>query len=61
MRQFIHSLRGKYKFNTGGKPFAERMADLNREERELEGSKVSSHGTRRFIAAEKEIKINWLK
>jgi hypothetical protein len=39
MREFIHSLRGKYKFNTGSKPFTERMADLNREEKELEEAK----------------------
>jgi hypothetical protein len=39
MREFIHSLRGKYKFNIGGKPFAEWMADLNREEKELEEAK----------------------
>jgi hypothetical protein len=39
MREFIHSLRGKYKLNTGGNPFAERMADLNREEKELEEAK----------------------
>lgn len=35
-REFIHSLRGSVKLNTGGKPFAEWMADLNREEKELE-------------------------
>jgi len=29
MRKFIHSLRGSIKLNTGGKPFAEWMADLN--------------------------------
>jgi hypothetical protein len=39
MRKFIHSLRGKYKFNTGGKSFTEWMADLNREEKELEERK----------------------
>jgi len=39
MREFIHSLRGKYKLNRSGKPFAEWMADLNREEKELEESK----------------------
>jgi hypothetical protein len=39
MREFIHSLRGKYKLNRGGKPFAEWMADLNREEKELEERK----------------------
>lgn len=39
MHTFIHSLRGKFKFNTGGKPFAEWMADMNREEKELEEQK----------------------
>jgi hypothetical protein len=39
MRKFIRSLRGGIKFNTGGKPFAEWMADLNREEKELEEAK----------------------
>jgi hypothetical protein len=39
MRKFIHSLRGSIKFDTGGKPFAEWMADLNREEKELEERK----------------------
>jgi hypothetical protein len=32
-------LRGSIKFNTGGKPFTEWMADLNREEKELEEAK----------------------
>jgi len=35
-REEIHALRGKLKLNTGGKPFAERWAELKREERELE-------------------------
>jgi hypothetical protein len=39
MREFIHSLRGSIKFDTGGKPFTEWMADLNREEKELEERK----------------------
>ena len=39
MREFIHSLRGSINFDTGGKPFAEWMADLNREEKELEERK----------------------
>jgi hypothetical protein len=39
MREYIHSLRGSIKFDTGGKPFAEWMADLNREEKELEERK----------------------
>jgi hypothetical protein len=38
-REQIHALRGKYKFDTGGKPFAEWMADLNNEEKELEEKK----------------------
>ncbi|MEJ0091111.1 MAG: hypothetical protein WDM80_15380 [Limisphaerales bacterium] len=37
--KLIHSLRGSIKFDTGGKPFAEWMADLNREEKELEEAK----------------------
>jgi hypothetical protein len=40
MREYIHSLRGSIKFDTGGKPFAEWMADLNREEKELEERKL---------------------
>jgi hypothetical protein len=39
MRTLIRSFRGKYKFDTGGRPFAEWMADLNREEKELEEAK----------------------
>jgi hypothetical protein len=39
MRKFIHSLRGKYKINTGGKSFTGWMAELNREEKELEERK----------------------
>jgi hypothetical protein len=39
MRKFIHSLRGKYKLNTGGKSFGEWMAELNHEEKELEERK----------------------
>jgi hypothetical protein len=35
MRKYIHSLRGKFK-TPGDKPFAEWMAELNREEKELE-------------------------
>ena len=38
-REYIHSLRGSVKLNTGGKPFDEWMADLNREEKELEEQK----------------------
>jgi hypothetical protein len=40
MRKFIHSLRGKFKFNTGGKSFREWMVDLKREEKELEERKI---------------------
>jgi hypothetical protein len=43
MRMFIHSLRGKFKFNTGGKSFREWMAGLNREEKELEERKFQRH------------------
>jgi hypothetical protein len=32
----IHAMRGSIKLNTGGKPFSEWMAELNREEKELE-------------------------
>jgi hypothetical protein len=39
MREFVHSLRGSVKLNTGGKPFAKWMADLNCEEKELEERK----------------------
>lgn len=38
MRKYIHSLRGKFK-TPGDKPFAEWMADLNREEKDLEERK----------------------
>jgi hypothetical protein len=39
LREFIHSLRGSCKFDTGGKSFAEWMADWKREEIELEEKK----------------------
>jgi hypothetical protein len=39
MRKRIHALRGSIKFDTGGKSFSEWMADLNREEKELEEAK----------------------
>jgi hypothetical protein len=39
MRELIHSFRGKFKRKPGEKPFAEWMADLNREEKELEEAK----------------------
>ena len=38
MRNLIHSFRGKFK-TPGDKPFAEWMAELNREEKELEERK----------------------
>jgi len=38
-RQEIHALRGSFK-TPGDKPFAEWMADLNREEKELEEAKL---------------------
>jgi hypothetical protein len=37
----IHALRGKYKLVPNDKPFAEWMADLNREEKELEEAKFA--------------------
>ena len=39
MRKLIHSFRGKYKLNTGGKSFSEWWADYKREEKELEERK----------------------
>ena len=39
MREFIHSLRGKYKRKPGDKPFAEEWAEYKREEKELEERK----------------------
>ena len=36
MRKLIHSLRGKFKMKPSDKPFAEWMAEMNREEKELE-------------------------
>jgi hypothetical protein len=38
-RSEIHALRGSVKLNLGGKTFTEWMADLNREEKELEERK----------------------
>ncbi len=38
MRKRIHALRGSFK-TPGDKPFAEWMAELNREEKELEERK----------------------
>jgi hypothetical protein len=39
MRKRIHALRGSLKIKPGEKPFAEWMADLNREEKGLEERK----------------------
>ena len=36
----IQALRGKYKLMPNDKPFAEWMADLNREAKELEEQKI---------------------
>jgi hypothetical protein len=38
-REEIHALRGSLKRKSGEKPFAEWMADLDREEKELEEAK----------------------
>jgi hypothetical protein len=38
-REEIHALRGSLKRKPGDKPFAEWMAELNREEKELEERK----------------------
>jgi hypothetical protein len=54
-RQEIHALRGSFK-TPGDKPFAEWMAELNREEKELEERKFQ----RRAVLANK-IKIHRLK
>ncbi len=61
MRKHINSFCGKFKIKPCEKPFAEWISDLNREEKELEEAKFLRMETRRFVAAEKEIKINWLK
>jgi hypothetical protein len=42
-REEIRALRGSCKFDTGGKPFAEWMADLNNEEKELEEKKFQRY------------------
>jgi hypothetical protein len=39
MREYIHSLRGSLRQKPGEKPFADWLADLNREEKELEEAK----------------------
>jgi hypothetical protein len=39
MRKLIHSLRGKFKLDTGGKSFSQWWADYKREEKELEEQK----------------------
>jgi hypothetical protein len=54
-REEIHALRGKFK-TPGDKPFAEWMAELNREEKELEERKFQ-----RCAVLGNKIKINWLK
>jgi hypothetical protein len=40
-REQIHALRGSLKFDTGGKSFAEWMANWNNEEKELEEAKIA--------------------
>ena len=40
MRKLIHSFRGKFKLNTGGKSFSQWWADYKREEKELEERKL---------------------
>ena len=40
LREYIHSLRGKFKVKPAEKPFAEWMAELNGEEKELEEAKL---------------------
>jgi hypothetical protein len=42
----IHALRGRFKLSLGDKPFAEWMADLKREEKELEEWKFQRLTTR---------------
>lgn len=39
MREYIHSFRGIFKRKPGEKPFAEWMAEMKREEKELEERK----------------------
>jgi hypothetical protein len=39
MRKLIHSFRGKFKLNTGGKSFSQWWSDYKREEKELEERK----------------------
>ena len=43
MREHIHSLRGKFKMMPAYKPFAEWMAEMKREEKELEELKLQRH------------------
>ena len=45
-REEIHALRGKYKLMPADKPFAEWMAELNREEKELEERKYQRLATK---------------
>jgi len=44
-REEIHALRGKYKLDIGGKPFAEWWADYKREEKEFEERKFQRLAT----------------
>ena len=39
MREYIHSLRGKFTRKPGEKPFVEEWAEYKREEKELEEAK----------------------
>ena len=49
MRKLVHSFRGKFKLNTGGKSFNQWWADYKREEKELEERKFQ-----RFAASGKK-------
>jgi hypothetical protein len=44
-REEIHALRGKFKLDIGGKPFAEWWADYKREEKEFEERKFQRLAT----------------
>ena len=39
MRKLIHSFRGRFKLNTGGKSFSQWWSEYKREEKELEERK----------------------
>jgi hypothetical protein len=43
MREYIHSLRGKFKMMPSDKPFDEWITEMKREERELEERKFQRH------------------